>query len=56
VTPENKKMVGQATHTRVAAEYKNFSPTWKTVRTHIENDEAARKQFIQKLKQAVSSV
>ncbi len=56
ITPENKKKVDQAIHKLVAEEYKNCSPTWKAVKTHIKNDETARAQFIQKLKRAVSSV
>ena len=55
VTAENKKMVDRAIHELVAVEYKNCSPTWTAVKTHIKNDETARAQFVQKLKQAVSS-
>lgn len=55
VTVENKKMIDQAIHELVAVEYKNCSPTWKTVKTHIKNDEIARAQFIDKLKLAISS-
>ena len=55
VTKENKKKVDQAIHELVAVEYKNCSPAWKAVKTHIKNDETARTQFIQKLKQAISS-
>ena len=56
VTVENKKMIDQAIHELVAVEYKNCSPTWKAVKTHIKNDETARAKFIQKLKRTVSSV
>jgi hypothetical protein len=55
VTQENKKQVDQAIHHLVDVEYKNCSPTWKEVKTHIKNDETARKAFIQKLKQAIPS-
>ncbi|RTZ99374.1 MAG: hypothetical protein DSY90_01380 [Deltaproteobacteria bacterium] len=55
VTPENKKKVDQAIHRLVAVEYKDCSPTWKAVKDHIKNDEAARNAFIDKLKQAVSA-
>ena len=55
VTAENKKMVDLAIHELVAVEYKNCSPTWKMVKTHIKNDEIACAQFIDKLKLAISS-
>lgn len=55
VTKENKKKIDQAIHELVAVEYKNCSPTWKAVKTHIKNDEIARAQFIDKLKLTISS-
>ncbi len=55
VTPENKKRVDQAVHDLVAVAYKNCSPTWKEVKTHIKADETARARFIEQLKQALSS-
>ena len=55
VTAENKKIVDRTIHELVSVEYKNCSPTWNAVKTHIKNDETARAKFIQKLRQAVSS-
>jgi len=55
VTRENKKQIDQAIHHLVDVDYKNCSPTWKAVKTHIKNDETARNEFIRKLKQAIAS-
>lgn len=56
VTKENKKQVDQAIHELVEVEYKNCSPTWKAIKTHIKNDETAREQFIKQLKQEISAI
>ncbi len=55
VTKENKKQVDQAIHHLMDVEYKNCSPTWKKVKTHIKADESARNAFIGKLKKAISA-
>lgn len=49
----NKKEVDRIIHRLVDVEYKNCSPTWKAVKEHIKGDDAARKQFIEKLKRAL---
>ena len=53
VTEENKKEIDRIIHRLVAVEYKNCSPTWKAVKEQIKGDDAARKQFIEKLKKAL---
>jgi len=53
VTGDNKKEIDRAIHRLVAVEYKNCSPTWKAVKEQIKGDDAARKQFIEKLKKAL---
>ena len=54
ITKENKKDVDRIIHGLVDEEYKNCSPTWKAVKAHIKADDAARRQFIEKLKQQMS--
>ena len=54
ITKENKKDVDLIIHGLVGEEYKNCSPTWKAVKTHIKSDEAARLKFIEKLKRLMS--
>jgi hypothetical protein len=54
ITPDNKKQIDQIIHDLVAVEYKNCSPTWKSVKEHIKSDEAMKAQFIKKLKQKLA--
>ncbi len=54
ITPDNKKQIDQIIHDMVAVEYKNCSPTWKSVKEHIKSDKAKKKQFIKKLKQKLA--
>ena len=53
ITKENKKEVDRIIHNLVEVEYKNCSPAWKAVKTHIKTDDKARTQFIKKLKAAL---
>jgi len=54
ITPENKKDIDRIIHGLVDEEYKNCSPAWKAVKTHIKADAAARRKFIEKLKQQLN--
>ena len=50
VTKENRKEIDRLIHSIVGVEYKNCSPTWKEVKEHLAENEAA---FIEKLKTAL---
>jgi hypothetical protein len=54
VTKENKKQIDKVIHGIVSVEYKNCSPTWKAVKEHIKADEKAKKQFVEKIRQALA--
>ena len=50
VTKENKKDIDRIIHGLVDEEYKNCSPTWKSVKEHIKSNSESRALFIKKLK------
>lgn len=56
ITKENKKDVDRIIHDIVAVAYKDCSPTWKAVKTHVKSDEKARKEFIRKLKKELKRI
>jgi hypothetical protein len=52
VTKENKKELDKAIHSYVGVEYKNCSPTWKTVKVKLlENEDA----FIEMLRNSITN-
>ena len=51
VTKENKKDIDRIIHGMVDVAYKDCSPAWKAVKTHIKGDDKARQKFIKTLKQ-----
>jgi hypothetical protein len=56
VTPANKKEIDRAIQSLVEVEYKDCSPAWKEIKTHIKGDDLARLRFIDKLKQKIKTV
>ena len=53
VTPGNKKQIDSAIHDIVAVAYKDCPATWKKLKREIINDEQKRRDFIQKLQNAI---
>ncbi|MFC1823560.1 hypothetical protein ACFL9T_12690 [Thermodesulfobacteriota bacterium] len=56
VTKDNKKEIDRIIHRLVEVEYKNCSPTWKSVKEHIKGDEKTRNLFVKSLKKELQSV
>ena len=54
VTPGNKKDIDRVIHRIVNVSYKNCPATWKEIKTGTADAEK-RKEFVQKLKKALSS-
>jgi len=54
LTPDNKRQVDQAIHKIVDVEYKNCPVAWKTLKQQVLDDEQSRRDFIEKLKTALS--
>jgi len=52
-TPANKRQIDQAVHKIIGVEYKNCPVAWKTLKQQI-SDEQSRRDFIEKLKDALS--
>ena len=53
ITKENKKTVDRIIHELVDVSYKDCSPTWKAVKTHIKGDGRARSRFVERFKAAL---
>ena len=51
VTPANKKRVDEVIHRIVGVEYKHCPSVGKAVKERIRGDEAARQEFIRRLKE-----
>ena len=54
ITKYNKKEIDKIIHGLVDVEYKNCSPTWKSVKEQIKIDPTARNNFIKKLKKKLT--
>ena len=54
VNPGNKKKMDQAIHQLMGVDYKDCPATWKRLKQEIMTDEQKRKDFIKKLKGAIS--
>ena len=54
LTPDNKRQIDQAVHKIVGVEYKNCPVAWKTIKQQVIDDEKSRRDFIEKLKNALS--
>jgi len=54
LTPDNKRQIDQAVHKIVGVEYKNCPVAWKTLKQQVIDDEKSRRDFIEKLKNALS--
>jgi predicted Fe-Mo cluster-binding NifX family protein len=55
VTPANRKKVDQAIHQIVRVDYKECPSAWKNIKQEMSDDENRRQDFIQRLKNAISS-
>lgn len=55
VTSSNKKQVDQAIHQMVEVDYKECPAAWKKLKQDIMRDEKKRQDFIQKMKDAIST-
>ena len=55
VTPANRKQVDQAIHRIVEVDYKECPAAWKNIKQDIMGDKERRREFIQKLKSAISA-
>jgi hypothetical protein len=55
VTSANRRQVDQLIHRLVEVDYKDCPAAWKRLKQDIMRDEKKRKEFIQKLKGAISS-
>jgi len=53
VTPSNKRKVDQAIHRIVGVEYKDCPVAWKALKEQIMGDEQKRRDFVEKLKDAL---
>jgi hypothetical protein len=53
ITPENKKEIDAILHGIVGVDYKNCSPAWKAIKEMVKGDEAARDEFVVKLRTAL---
>ena len=54
LTPSNKRQVEQAIHKIVGVEYKDCPVAWKTLKLQIMGDEQKRRDFVEKLRRAIS--
>ena len=54
VTPANKKRVDEAVHRIVGVDYKHCPDAWKAVKERIRGDEAARQEFIRRVKEELA--
>ena len=54
VTPANKKRVDEAIHRIVDVEYKHCPTAGKAVKERTRGDEAARQEFIRRLKEELA--
>jgi hypothetical protein len=55
VTKENKKRLDETIHKLVGTHYKNCSATWSAFKKQALVDEASRREFARRLKEAVES-
>jgi hypothetical protein len=53
VTPGNKRQIDQAIHKVVGVEYKDCPVVWRTLKQQIMGDEQERRDFVEKLKNAI---
>ena len=53
VTPGNKRKADQAIHRIVGVEYKDCPVAWKALKEQIMGDEQKRRDFVEKLKDAL---
>jgi len=51
VTPANKKRVDEAVHRIVGVDYRHCPSAGKAVKERIRGDEAARREFVRRLKE-----
>ena len=54
VIPSNRKQIDQAIHDIVEVTYKDCPTTWKKLKQEILGNELKRRDFIQKLQNAIS--
>lgn len=54
LTPGNKRQIDQAVHKIVGVEYKNCPVAWKALKQQVLDDEQKRRDFIEKLRNALS--
>lgn len=54
VTAANKKRIDQAIHEIVGTTYKDCPATWKEIKKKLASSEAEKKEFVKKLKAALS--
>ena len=54
VTPANRKRVDEAIHRIVGVDYKHCPSAGKAVKERIRGDQAARQEFIRRLKEELS--
>ncbi len=53
LTPGNRKEIDRAIHELVGVEYKDCPAAWKTLKQQIIGDEQKRRDFINKLREAM---
>ena len=54
VTPQNRKKIDEAIHHIMNVDYKQCPAAWKALKEQILNNEPKRRDFVKKLKQAVT--
>ena len=56
ITPANKKAIDAILHDLVGVPYKDCSPAWKAIKAHIKGSEAARAEFVARLREKVAEL
>jgi hypothetical protein len=56
ITPANKKAIDAILHEIVGVPYKDCSPAWKAIKTHIKGSESARAEFVAQLREKVAEL
>lgn len=54
IGPANKKEIDAILHGIVGVPYKDCSPAWKAIKTHIKGSAEARAAFVEKLREKLA--
>ena len=55
IGPDNKKAIDAILHEIVGVPYKDCSPAWKAIKTHIKGSEEARSAFVERLREKLAA-